>query len=237
LRERLVAEEDIARALAYQFEHLYLMPGQHKLSPELVAAYQPTGPTADTLRLVRSELMHNWFARGHKALALASINKAEGASVMAANLAVVISQLEGETLLVDANLRRPRQHAIFGVSGRTGLADILVGRADTDAICKVDSLRNLWLLPAGTTPPNPQEMLSRVSFAEMSAILTRRFERIIFDLPAFTEAPDVLGVANQVGAMLLVVRRHHTKTVDLDFVRSRLAGTRVALLGSLLVDF
>jgi chain length determinant protein tyrosine kinase EpsG len=237
MRLGLITESDVQQVLAYQFEYPYLAPGEQDFSPDLVAAYDPFSPQVEMLRSIRTELNLRWFGRGCGKLAVASINRMEGASVMAANLAVVISQLGARTLLIDANLRRPRQHHIFGIKSRLGLSDILVGRAHLETICKVEGLGDLSILPAGTTPPNPQELLSRVTFAELSEALRSRFDRILIDVPAFTEGAEALTVGEQAGGMLLVVRSNHTSTADLDFVKDRLKDSGTSLVGSVLVDF
>ncbi|MGV3653786.1 MAG: chain length determinant protein tyrosine kinase EpsG [Noviherbaspirillum sp.] len=237
VRMGLIQDEDIRQVLAYQFDYPYLPPQEQGFSPDLLAAYDPFSPQVEMLRAIRSELALRWFASGAPALVVGSANRREGASFLAANLAVVFSQLGERTLLIDANLRRPRQQQIFGIGSRLGLSDILVGRAHLETICKLDTLGDLSVLPAGTVPPNPQELLSRPAFGELTEALGGRFEKIIVDVPAFSEGADGLTVANRLGGMLLVARANHTGTADLEFVRGRLAGTGAALVGSVLLDF
>jgi chain length determinant protein tyrosine kinase EpsG len=237
VRMGLIADEDIRQVLAYQFDYPYLAPDEQAFSPDLLAAYDPFSPQVEMLRAIRSELMLRWFARGPAALAICAANRMEGASFLAANLAVVFSQLGTRTLLIDANLRRPRQHHIFGITSRLGLSDILVGRAHLETICKVESLGDLSVLPAGTIPPNPQELLSRTSFGELTDALAGRFDKILVDVPAFSEGADAMTIANRIGGMLLVARANHTNMADLDFVRGRVSGTGATLVGSVLLDF
>src|SRR5690606_25049337 len=94
-------------------------------------------------------------------------NQGEGCSELAANLAVVFSQMGERTLLIDANLRFPDQHIIFNLKQPRGLSDILIGRNDLSVASKLDSLSGLSVLGAGTIPPNPQELLNRRGFAEL----------------------------------------------------------------------
>eukprot|EP01032_Pedospumella_encystans_P013118 gene13118-15120_t len=124
----LISEADIQQVLARQFDYPYLTPGDGGMSPQLVAAYHPFSPQVEVLRAVRSQLMLRWFGRGRKGLAVAGVEPGDGASLFAANLAVVFSQLGEQTLLVDANLRTPRQQDIFGLKQRAGLSDELLAR-------------------------------------------------------------------------------------------------------------
>src|SRR5450830_1639547 len=160
----LVSEADIQQVLARQFNYPYLPRGTGNFSDKLIAAYEPFGQQVETLRAIRSQLMLRWFARGHKALVVVSINADDGAAIFAANLAVVFSQLGEQTLLVDANLRKPRQHEVFNLTQRQGLSDVLAGRADMGAVTRIESFVDLSVLGAGTLPPNPQELLSRDGF-------------------------------------------------------------------------
>ncbi|MES2260807.1 MAG: chain length determinant protein tyrosine kinase EpsG [Pseudomonadota bacterium] len=233
----LITEADIQQVLARQFDYPYLQQGESNVSPLLVAAFQPFSPQVETLRAVRSQLMLRWFARGHKSLAVASIDSGDGASLFAANLAVVFSQLGEHTLLVDANMRAPRQHAIFDLKGRQGLSDILAGRADLDAVAKVPSFIDLSVLAAGTLPPNPQELLSRASFGQLNAQLESRFDAVLYDVPAFALGSDALALAARSRGVLLVARKNRTPLADVMTLVDQIRHSGAELVGSVLVDF
>ncbi len=234
----LVTEADIQQALARQFDYHYLQPGQGKYPAELVAAYQPFSAQAEILRAVRSQLMLRWFAAGRKELAVASINSGEGASLFTANLAVVFSQLGERTLLIDANLRCPRQHEIFNLGNKQGLSDVLAGHAAAnDVISKVGSFVDLSVLPAGTLPPNPQELLSRASFGELSESLVSQFDVVLFDTSAFSTGADTLAIAARAGGVLLVARKNNTRMADINATSEQLGRIGAEVVGSILVDF
>ena len=120
----LVTDADIHQALSLQFDYPYLQPNQGAFSKDLVAAYQPFSRQVEALRALRSQLILRWFNEGNKSLAIVAASESDGCSNLAANLAVVFSQLGEQTLLVDANLREPKQHKIFNLSERRGLSDI-----------------------------------------------------------------------------------------------------------------
>lgn len=233
----LVSEADVQRVLARQFDYHYLQPGEGRYPPELVAAYDPFSPQVETLRAVRTELMQHWFNGDRKTLAVAGVNQGEGISLFIANLAVVFSQLGERTLLIDANLRRPRQHEIFGLKGRQGLSDILANRAGMETFSKVDSFHNLSVLPAGTRPPNPQELISRDSFNDVSRSMASRFDIILIDAPAFSAGADALAIAARAGGVLLVCRKNKTSLTDLTTVGVQLNRAGAEVVASVLVEF
>jgi protein-tyrosine kinase len=233
----LLTEADIQQVLARQFDYPYLQKGESNFSDKLVAAYDPFSPQVETLRAIRSQVMLRWFARGRKALALVSANPGDGVSNFAANLAVVFSQLGEQTLLVDANLRHPKQHEIFDLKGKQGLSDVLAGRADLDAVVKVDSFVDLSVLRAGTLPPNPQELLNRPSFGALNQQLEARYDAVLYDVSAFSTGADALAVAARAGGALLIVRKNHTLTSDLRAMSNQLTQSGAQVVGSVLVDF
>lgn len=233
----LVTEADIQQVLARQFDYPYLQPGEGKYSSQLVAAYNPFSPQVETLRAVRSQLMLRWFARGHKSLVVMSAAPGDGASLFAANLAVVFSQLGEQTLLVDANLRKPRQQEIFNLSQRQGLSDVLAGRGDLNTVTRIESFVDLSVLGAGTLPPNPQELLSRDSFTALNAQLESRFDVVLYDVPAGETGSDALAVAARAGGVLLVTRKDVTSLGAVAALSDQLAQNGVKIIGSVLVSF
>ena len=236
-RMGLIDEADILQVLARQFDYPYLQPGEGNFSHHLVAAYDPFSPQVEVLRAVRSQLMLRWFGRGHKALAIVGVDHGDGASLFAANLAVVFSQLGERTLLVDANLRKPSQQSIFNMGGHQGLSDILAGRADLDLIEPVERFADLALLAAGTLPPNPQELLARSSFAGLNATLGARYDVTLYDVAAAVGGLDALILAARCGGALIVARKHKTRLGDINALAGQLAANGGEVVGSVLLDF
>lgn len=232
----LITEADIEQVLAHQFDYPYLRPGQGGFSPDLVAAYRPFGAQVEMLRGIRSQLMLRWFANGRKALAIASVNPDDGASMFAANLAVVFSQLGEKTLLVDANLRSPQQQDIFNIHAKHGLSDILVDRADLNAVTKIEPFIDLSVLPAGTLPPNPQELLNRSSFARFNQHVEHGYDIVLYEVSAFSTGADALAVATHVGGVLLVARKDRTKLSHINAAADQLGRYGADVVGSVLLE-
>ncbi len=237
LKLGLIKESDIRQVLALQFNYPYLQAGQGKYSDELIAAYQPFSKQVEALRALRSQLMLRWFSEGFKSLAIVSANAGEGGSYLAANLAIVFSQLGERTLLVDANLREPRQHKIFNLKENRGLSDIIAGRAGLDVITQVDSFVDLSVLGAGTVPPNPQELLSRTSFIEFMNQAIGLYDVVLLDTTPATITADAQATVARCGGALLVSRLNHTRLVDLTEVRDQIAVTGARVVGVVINDF
>ncbi len=232
----LVDDDDIQKALSYQFDFPFLTASDESFSHELVAAYQPMSLQVEALRAVRGQLMLRWFNNVHKTLTLVSLSRGEGRSLMAANLAIVFSQLGERTLLIDADLRQPRQHALFKLQSAYGLSDVLAGRADLTVITRIPAFRDLSILPAGTVPPNPVELISR-GLKKCLKELQTQFDVILIDTPSAEQAIDAQIIASNCGGALLVVRQHKTKTNDLQLLKEALHDTGSQCLGVVLTDF
>src|SRR5258708_24756687 len=148
VRLGLVAADDLRGAVAKQYGFPHLLPGSGSVSRELVVAYEPFHPRAEELRALRTQLLIRWSNAEvrHRMLAVVSPGFGEGRSYVAANLAVVFSQLGERTLLIDADLRTPRQHRIFNIPHRIGLSSVLCGPPDPGAGVPVPQLSPRSLL-------------------------------------------------------------------------------------------
>jgi chain length determinant protein tyrosine kinase EpsG len=205
-----VTREDVLWALSQQFHYPYAASSHsHSFNPELMAAVNPFSKQTESFRGIRSQLLLTCMGREHRrrALAVMSANTGDGRSYFAANLAVVFSQLGGRTLLVDADMRTPRQHLLFNVPNDTGLSSLLSGRTEASEIKQVRELPSLLVLPVGTLPPNPLELLERPAFGLLMHELTSKFDHVIVDTPSATHGMDSRVLAAKCGNALVVGRR------------------------------
>jgi len=235
----LLTQADIQFALSHQFVYPYLERGESHVSEDLVAAYEPFIPQVEALRALRSQLMLRWFDSDptRKALAIIGAARKEGRSYLAANLAVVFSQLGERTLLIDANMRNPCQHKLFGLGNRNGLSAVLSGRGGLELILRIPGLLDLSVLPAGAQPPNPLELLSRPLFAQLLNDLAQNFDVILLDSPAAAEYTDAQMIAVRAGAAMIVVRKNATRTWQLRGVSESVAQARATVVGTVFNDF
>jgi protein-tyrosine kinase len=239
MRLGLISEADIQFALSRQFAYAYLRktPGELRpLSDELVAAYQPFSTRVEQLRAIRSQLMLRWFDRAEErqVLTIVGAERSEGRTYLAANLAIVFSQLGERTLLVDADMREPRQHYLFHLENQIGLSTLLAGRSREEAIVRISDLAGMSVLPAGPTPPNPLELLNRLNFDEFMLQAKSAYDVVIVDTPAITSGEDAAMIAVRTGAALAVARSGSTRVAAYADLVQGLMDAGVAVVGSVL---
>ena len=238
VRLGLITEDDVRFALAKQFDMPHFTPASEGPSRELVAAFAPFHPRTEEIRALRTQLLIRWYnpENGRKSLVVASADPGEGRSYTAANLAIVFSQLGARTLLVDADLRKPRQHQIFALPEGQGLSTILSGRSDHKAF-PVPGMTRLSVLPAGPLPPNPQELLSRPTFATFMKELNAIYDVIIIDTPPSRHFADVQSVTYRAGDALVVTRKNHTSVATTQKVIRELAATGARVVGTVVNEY
>ncbi len=206
-------QEDITWALAQQFDFHYSSESSQSIAAEVVVAKKPFSDQAEIFRAIRGQLIHSVLsdAASRPALVMLSPNEGDGKSYFAANIAASLSQLGARTLLVDADLRKPRQHEIFAVDGKHGLSSILSGRNESNPIHAVQDLPSLYVLPAGVVPPNPIELFERLTFGQLITDLKKKFDYIIVDAPSASVGSDARVLATHCGAGLGICRRNKTR--------------------------
>ncbi|MCL5060288.1 MAG: chain length determinant protein tyrosine kinase EpsG [Candidatus Thermoplasmatota archaeon] len=232
----LVSEADIRQALSHQFEYPTIPAAEARLSPELTAATAPYGKEAEALRSVRSELLLRWFHDGRKTLAIGSARADEGASYLAANLAVLFAQMGRKVLLIDANMRQPRQHRIFNLGKGMGLSDILAERVPAPQVHTIKPFQTLSVLPAGSPPPNPAELLARPSFGALLSGLEIRYDTILLDTAPSQLGSDFLLVAARAGGMLIAARRNVSRLAPLAELKEKITLTGAQAVGAVVLD-
>lgn len=231
-----VKQKDIDEVLAVQFDYPYLRKGKSRISTQLVAAYEPFSQAVEALRSLRTQLMLRWFAVGNKSVMFASHEPGAGCSLTVANLAIVFSQLGERTLIIDGNLRRPRQHELFGLQNNSGLSDILAQRADLSAVQKVDSLLGLHVLSAGAAAPNPQELLGRPQLAEVLEEANRQYDIVLIDTAPVSESSDAQLFGPLARGAVLVLRKNTTPVRSAEKLNAAMKLTGAKTLGVILSE-
>ena len=232
----LVTEDDIRFALSQQFDYPCLPADSDAVDQEVVAAFRPYDSEVETLRALRSQIALRWSAK-HKFMVITAPTAGQGASRLAANLAVVFSQQGERTLLIDADMRNPRQHKLFRLQSSLGLSDILAGRANAKMIQSIQGLSNLSVLPAGTEPANPFELFGRRALSELINEVSGQFDVILIDTPPALECADAQTLSARTGGALIVARRHHARIADIEEVKQKLAMAGAEAVGVVLTDF
>lgn len=236
----LISEGDIRYALSYQYEYSYLPRSSGRVTnPELVAAYMPFSHEVDQLRSIRSQLKLRWFdqAQGNAMLAVVGAGRAEGGSYLAANLAIVFAQMGENTLLIDADMRTPRQHVLFQLNNQLGFSSLLAGRSDVaSALHTIPFIPKLQVLPAGPIPPNPLELLNRDNLDELFQWARKSYDIVLIDTSSLITGADGMIVAAKSGAALVVARANETKISAFSGLISELKRSNIRIVGSVLND-
>ncbi|MGE5452633.1 MAG: polysaccharide biosynthesis tyrosine autokinase [Acidobacteriota bacterium] len=235
----LAQPDDVVWALSQQFRYPYAPQSQRNLNVELVMANDPFSEEVEAFRDLRSQLVLDIFseARPRQALAIVSSDTGDGKSFIAANLAVAFSQLPGRTLIIDANLRQPRLHQVFGVEQDLGLTGVLAGRAQPNVIKPVEHLPNLYLMPAGVLAPNPAELLQGPALSLCLNELFSRFDYVLVDTPAASMGADARIIAVHCGAALLVGRQNQSRVPTMQSLVKLLNKSKVKMAGVLMNEF
>jgi protein-tyrosine kinase len=231
-----ITEHDIELALAHQYNYPVLARGgQGGVADDVIAAHQPQSEAVEPLRALRSQLILRWFNNAsRKVFAVTSAERGEGRSWLAANLATMFAQLGERTLLIDADMRHPRQHRLFNIDNSVGLSALLTGRAGREIARRIHPQLRLYVLPAGIIPPNPQELLARPVFDVILDHFAAQFGLVIIDTPAVSETADAQILAANAGNAVMVARRNHTQQSKLAAAMEILTDTGVNVIGSVL---
>ena len=231
--------DDVLIALSQQFHYPYAAEERRLTSPELVALNQPFSVQAEAFRAIRSQIMMRLYNEGQErhAIAVISPDTGDGKTFFSANLAVTLAQLGGRTLLVDADLRGPRQHEVFAIDNRSGLSGILSGRTEANLIQQIQGVPSLFVLPGGIRPPNPLELVERPAFGLLIRELLSKFDHVVVDTPAAMYGSDSAVVAARCGAALVVARRDRSRVTGLQDLVGNIAESPAKIAGVVLNEF
>ena len=209
-------DDDVLYALAKQFNYPYGTPERRKSNHELVVLNQPFSPPAEAIRSIRTQIL---IASDTKdgtnvanTYAITSPNSGDGKTFVAANLAISLAQMGNKTLLIDANLRSPRLHSVFEVENKLGLSWILANRRVEQAIKPVVDVANMYLLTAGTQPPNPVELLETETFSLFVREVSKKFTYVVIDTPPYDLGMDCVIAAAKCKNSVIVCKKDATST-------------------------
>lgn len=203
---------------------------------DLVTLTDPRSAAAEAMRTLRTNLMFSSVENPIHTLAVTSPAQAEDKSKILANLAVTFAQSGNKTILVDADMRRPRQHDLWGISNERGLATMMIEDAQLSSppLVAAPNVENLQIIPSGGTPPVPSDLLASQRMNEIIGILKARADYVLFDVPPVLAASDAAVLGNKVNGMLLVIRAGATRRDDAAKARQALERVHVRIVGAAL---
>ena len=200
---------------------------------DLIVNEKPNAAASESIRNLRTNLQFSSVDEKIKTILITSSVPSDGKSFVSANLAVSFAQTGKRVLLVDCDLRKGRQHKIFGVSGHKGLSNLLIGDIGTysEFIVKTE-VNNLSLLPRGTFPPNPSELLNSKKNGTLINILKNKFDIVILDGAPITGLSDSLILSSLVDKVILVSSINHTPKTELVAAKKALENVGANIAGS-----
>ena len=203
--------------------------------PNLITLTDPRAPAAEAYRTLRTNLYFSSLDRALETLLVTSAAPGDGKSTTLGNLAVTMAQGEKRTILVDADLRRPALHKLFGVSNSQGLTTMIVDESALAEPPLVETgVENLWLLPSGPLPPNPAEILGSRRLEDIIAALKTRADVILFDAPPVVAVTDAVVLGTKVDGVLLVFCSGKTRREHALRAKEMLERVQVRLVGAVL---
>jgi succinoglycan biosynthesis transport protein ExoP len=170
---------------------------------------------AESYRILRTNIQFSQKFENGKTLCFTSGSMGEGKSLTLFNLAYICSQLGDKTIIIDSDLHRPRQHRMFGVSNKQGLANVLIGEVETDDVIHKDVFPNLDFLPSGKLDSGVHGLLDTQRMRALVKELSERYDRVFFDAPPIIGVSDASVLAREVdGVMLLIQHRKYPRAVS-----------------------
>lgn len=212
-----------------------LVIASSKEAVELVTQVRPQSQMAESYRALRTSLLLSNLGSPPKVIMVTSALPQEGKSTTSINCAVVLAQKGVRVLLIDADLRRPSIHKTLGMGPRSGLSNVLTGSTTLEqAIARTTVLPNLHVLPAGTPPPNPAELLASANMRDVLAELRQQYDHIVVDTPPSLSVTDAVVLSPRADAVVLVIRSGQTTKQALRRSRDILAQVSAKVVGVLL---
>ncbi|MGB2603173.1 MAG: polysaccharide biosynthesis tyrosine autokinase [Candidatus Sulfotelmatobacter sp.] len=202
---------------------------------ELVTQVRPQSQMAESYRALRTSLLLSNLGAPPKVIMVTSALPQEGKTTTSINCAVVLAQKGVRVLLIDADLRRPSIHKTLGIGPRSGLSNVLTGSATLpQAIMQSSVLPNLSVLPAGTPPPNPAELLASANMRDVLEELRGQYDHIVVDTPPALSVTDAVVLSPRADAIVLVIRSGQTTKQALRRSRDILMRVNAKVSGVLL---
>src|SRR5580698_4909799 len=205
-----------------------------KEAVELVTQSRPRSQMAESYRALRTSLLLTFAGGPPTVILITSALPEEGKTTTSVNSAIVLAQKGTRVLLIDADLRRPSIHKTLGMGPKIGLSNVLTGAATLQqAIIPSTILPELFILPAGTPPPNPAELLASAKMKNVLAELRKQYDHIVIDSPPTLSVTDAVVMSTDADAVVLVIRSGHTTKPALRRARDILLQVNARVCGVL----
>jgi len=203
----------------------------------LMAYHEPTSAFAEAYRSMRTALMFSTAEGAPRVLHFTSASPGEGKSTTAVSTAINFAQTGAKVLLIDADLRNPSLHKVFGLPNHRGLTNYLTGSTEPGEVTQACGVQGLFLISSGPLPPNPAELLMGGRMMDLATLAAKRFDYVVIDSPPLLGLADALILADVANATLMVVAANSTRLGAVEAGLKRLRHSRARVLGSVLTKF
>ena len=194
----------------------------------------PRSPVSEAFRSLRTNLEFTNVDRALNKILVTSSGPSEGKTMIAVNLAAIIAQGGKRVLLIDADMRRPRIHSIFGISNRVGLSTLFRGNMTVRSVMRaVDGMENVFIITSGSLPPNPMELLASARMDHILQEASREVDMIVVDSPPSLVA-DYQVLATKLDGVLMVVQPGYTHADAASAMLEQLGRVNARTLGIVL---
>ncbi len=205
--------------------------------PNLITLTDPRSPASEAFRTLRTNLMFSSVENPIHTLLVTSPATDETKSQTLANLAVTFAQSGNKTILVDTDLRQPRQHELWGIDNSKGLTSMMLDESSLANPPLVESgVPNLQILPAGELPPNPADLISSKRMNDIIGVLKARANYVLFDSPSVLSATDAALLGIKLDGVLLVIRTGKTRREEANRAKETLERVHVRIVGAVLTN-
>ncbi len=203
---------------------------------DIFAHTHPMSAAAECCRTIRTNLTFMSADEPLRTMVVTSASPREGKTTVTTNLAISLAQSGKRVLMVDTDLRRPRIHRAFGVSGVRGITSVIAGDEALENVVAETDVPNLHILPCGPIPPNPSELLHSQKFHDLVEVALKQYDRIVFDSPPLGAVTDAAVLAPQLDAALIVVKVDSTTRDALGSALRQLRDVGANVVGGVLND-
>jgi capsular exopolysaccharide synthesis family protein len=200
-------------------------------SIELITYYSPKSSFSESYRSIRTALLLSSADPNLKAIVVSSPLPAEGKTATVSNLAVVLAQANKMVLVVDSDLRKPKQHKIFKIKNLNGLTNYLTAGLELKDLIKSTQVPNLFLINSGPVPPNPAELLGSEKMGNLIEKIKGYFNYILFDSPPILAVSDAMVMGQNIDGVILIVQGEKTSRETLQRAKKKLDMGKIKTLG------
>ena len=197
----------------------------------LIIRDDPHNPRAEAYRSLRTNLQFLNVEGDSRSFVITSCGPAEGKTTTVVNLALALAETGVRVAVVDGDLRKPKVATYLGIEGAVGLTDILIGEASFESALQQWGRTSLFVLPAGTIPPNPSELLGSRAMSQVMETLRSHFDYVLVDAPPALVVTDAAVVAHSASGVLLVAAVGRARKQDLATAVEQIQSVHANLLG------